>query len=74
MNQPVLEINDATLAYGDRVLWQNLNLQVAAHEFIAVIGSNGSGKTSLLKSILGQEQLSAGTIRIDGKPVARGHS
>lgn len=70
--KPVLEISDATLAYGDKVLWTNLNLEVLPHEFIAVIGSNGSGKTSLLKAILGQERLSGGRISINGKPVTRG--
>jgi zinc/manganese transport system ATP-binding protein len=71
--KPVLSISNATLAYGSKVLWSNLNLEVQAHEFIAVIGSNGSGKTSLLRAILGQEQLNAGTILFDGKPVTKGH-
>jgi zinc/manganese transport system ATP-binding protein len=71
---PVLEITDATLAFGDMVLWRDLQLSVHPHEFIAVIGSNGSGKTSLLRAILGQEQLSSGTITINGKPVQRGSS
>ena len=70
---PVLQISDATMAYGDKVLWTGLNLTVQPHEFIAVIGSNGSGKTSLLHAILGQEQLTAGQIRVNGKPVRRGN-
>lgn len=73
-NKPVLAITDATLAYGDRVLWRDLNLEVQPHEFIAIIGSNGSGKTSLLRAILGQEHLTAGTIRLKGKPVQRGNN
>jgi zinc/manganese transport system ATP-binding protein len=69
---PVLEITDATLAYGDKTLWSNLNLAVQPHEFIAVIGSNGSGKTSLLRAILGQEPLTSGRITLGGKPVTAG--
>lgn len=72
--KPVLEINNATLAYGSTKLWENLNLVVEPHEFIAVIGANGSGKTSLLKAILGQEKLTSGSIRINGAPVKGGRS
>lgn len=70
--QPVLEIENATLAFGDKVLWQDLNLSISPHEFVAVIGSNGSGKTSLLKAILGQQELTEGSIKINGKPVQHG--
>jgi len=70
---PVLSLRSATLAYGDRVLWKNLNLEVKPGEFLAVLGSNGTGKTSLLKAILGQQQLSSGSIELLGEPVRRGH-
>ena len=69
---PVLEFRDAELAFGARTLWSGLNLDVAAGEFLAVLGPNGSGKTSLLKTILGQEHLSAGTLAFLGRPVHRG--
>ena len=41
-------------------------------EFLAVLGPNGTGKTSLLKTILGQQRLTAGTISFLGKPIGRG--
>ena len=69
----VLSIRDATLAFGDRVLWSDLHLDVYAGEFVAVLGPNGSGKTSLLRAILGTQPLSAGSIEILGQPVRRGH-
>lgn len=56
----------ARLAFGDRVLWDHLDLTVTAGEFIAVLGPNGTGKTSLLKVLLGQLSLSAGQVRADG--------
>ncbi|HEX4357139.1 MAG TPA: ATP-binding cassette domain-containing protein [Pseudonocardia sp.] len=55
------------MALGERVLWDGLDLRVAAGEFIAVLGPNGSGKTTLLKVLLGQRELTAGTVRIDGR-------
>ena len=68
----VLEIKKASLSFGDKAIWKDLTLSVAKGEFIAVIGSNGSGKTVLLKAILGQLQLSSGGIELLGKPVANG--
>lgn len=69
---PVLELHDAALAYGDRILWSGLDMAVQAGEFIAVLGPNGSGKTSLLKVLLGLTPLAAGTASIAGRPVRRG--
>lgn len=69
---PILSLRSATLTFGERQLWQNLNLDVQAGEFLAVLGPNGTGKTSLLKTILGQQRLSAGTISFLGRPIGRG--
>jgi zinc/manganese transport system ATP-binding protein len=68
----VLQIQHATLGYEGRAVWTDLNLDVAPGEFIAIIGTNGSGKTSLLRAILGQERLNAGRILLGGKPVGHG--
>jgi zinc/manganese transport system ATP-binding protein len=70
--ESVLEIKKASLSFGDKAVWKDLTLSVAKGEFIAVIGSNASGKTVLLKAILGQLQLSSGEINLLGKPVANG--
>jgi len=69
---PVVSIRDGALGFGDRTLWSGLNLDVAAGEFVAVLGSNGSGKSSLLKAILGQQKLDSGTIAVAGHPARRG--
>lgn len=69
---PPLEITDAALTLGGRILWSGLNLTVRPGEFVAVLGANGSGKTSLLRAILGQLPLDAGEIRVHGRPVTRG--
>jgi zinc/manganese transport system ATP-binding protein len=66
-----VSLRGATLSYGSRVLWQGLDLDVAPGEFVAVLGPNGSGKTSLLRVLLGLRPLTAGTVRIDGEPPGR---
>jgi zinc/manganese transport system ATP-binding protein len=68
----VAELTGARLAFGDRVLWDHLDLTVRAGEFIAVLGPNGTGKTSLLKVLLGQLALSAGTATVAGRAIEAG--
>jgi zinc/manganese transport system ATP-binding protein len=69
---PVLSIRHASLGYGHHTLWRDLNLDVMPGEFVAVLGANGSGKTSLLRTILGATPLDTGSIELDGRPVRRG--
>lgn len=68
----VLSLRAAALGFGSRTLWSGLDLDVHAGEFVAVLGPNGSGKTSLLKTILGQQALDSGSIALGGRPVRRG--
>ena len=72
LEQPVLEFERGSLGFGGRTLWSGLDLSVRPGEFLAVLGPNGSGKTSLLKTILGQQRLDSGTVRLSGRPIRRG--
>lgn len=69
---PALSLRNAELTFGARTLWSNLTFEVAPAEFVAVLGPNGSGKTSLIRAILGQQPLTAGTVHVGGAPVGRG--
>ncbi|WP_245662496.1 metal ABC transporter ATP-binding protein [Nocardia vermiculata] len=70
---PAVSLRGAGLAFGPRTLWEGLDLDVAAGEFVAVLGPNGSGKTSLLRMLLGQLPPSAGTVDIGGTPARLGN-
>lgn len=69
----VLRLRDAELTFGDRTLWSGLNLDVRRGEFIAVLGANGSGKSSLLKAILGVNALTSGEVQFRGGSARRTH-
>jgi zinc/manganese transport system ATP-binding protein len=71
--EPVIRLREAELRFGPRVLWHDLDLDVAPGEFVAVLGPNGTGKTSLLKVLLGQNTLSAGAAEVGGRQVHSGN-
>jgi len=70
---PVLSIRGGALVFGERVLWSGLDLDVRPGEFIAVLGGNGTGKTSLLRAMLGEQRLDAGEVLVGGHAAHRGH-
>lgn len=65
-------LREATVRFGHHLIWENLNLEVAPGECLAVLGPNGAGKSTLLKVLLGLLPLSAGEVTIDGRPPLRG--
>jgi manganese/zinc/iron transport system ATP- binding protein len=61
-----VQVTDLTVAYGDRpVLW-DIDLDVPAGKLMAVMGPNGAGKTTLIKAILGLVPTAAGRVQIHG--------
>jgi zinc transport system ATP-binding protein len=51
--RPLVEVRDVTFGYGKEVVLDHVSLEIGARDFLAVIGPNGGGKTTLLKAILG---------------------
>ncbi|MFF8610464.1 metal ABC transporter ATP-binding protein [Streptomyces sp. NPDC015346] len=71
--EPVVSLREATLAYGPRVLWRDLDLDIRPGEFLAVLGPNGSGKTSLLRVLLGGQSPTGGSLTVLGQAPRRGN-
>ena len=71
----ILEGNDINFSYNNQIVLENVNFQVEENDFMAVVGPNGGGKSTLLKLILGFLKPVSGSIKIFGEdPVlARKH-
>ena len=73
MSNPAVNLDEVTLSVGGRAVLADISLTVGEGEFVGVLGANGAGKTTLFRAILGLQAISAGTIKVLGKPVNRGN-
>jgi ATP-binding cassette ChvD family protein len=60
----VIEAVDVGKAYGDRLLFENVNFRLPAGGIVGIIGPNGAGKTTLLRMLMGQEEPDDGMLNI----------
>jgi ATP-binding cassette ChvD family protein len=60
----VIEFNDVSKSYGDRLLYENLNFKLPPGGIVGIIGPNGAGKTTLFRMISDKEKASTGNIKI----------
>lgn len=63
----VIEVRDLTMAYGGRVVMQDLGFQVRRGEIFVIMGGSGCGKSTLLKHLIGLKRPAEGTILFDGE-------
>jgi zinc transport system ATP-binding protein len=63
----IVDIKDLDFAYDGEAVLEGVNLTVRQNDFVAIIGPNGGGKTTLLKLILGLLTPHRGTVRVDGQ-------
>ncbi|GFH41802.1 ABC transporter ATP-binding protein [Lactococcus hodotermopsidis] len=68
----VLTVENAAIGYGDTILSRPINLDERKYDSIAIVGPNGIGKSTLIKSIVGKTPLIQGTIKL-GANVALGY-
>lgn len=68
----VIKLSNIYVNYGKNNVLENINLQVKESDFIGIIGPNGGGKTTLLKTLLGLITPKSGTISIMNYPVFQG--
>ena len=65
----MIEFKNVSKSYRDKIVLRNINMVFESGQFIAIIGSSGCGKTTLLKMINKLLPMDQGDIQIDGKSV-----
>ncbi len=67
----MLEVSELNVAYGESHVIRGVSLRVAPDEAVAIMGRNGMGKTTLLKSLIGLLPVRAGSIRLGGTDITK---
>ncbi|MFJ9811322.1 metal ABC transporter ATP-binding protein [Streptomyces sp. NPDC101158] len=70
-DEPVISVRGATAALGSRPVLRGVDLTVRRGEVVALLGANGSGKSTAVRSVIGQVPLTGGTIELFGTPQKR---
>src|SRR3989344_313133 len=67
----MIEFKNATKKYGDRLVLDNVSLQIQGGDWLWLTGASGAGKTTLVHALIGAVTLSAGDILVDGYNVTK---
>ncbi|WP_171161733.1 metal ABC transporter ATP-binding protein [Streptomyces sp. I05A-00742] len=71
MEQPVISVRGATASLGSRPVLRGIDLSVRRGEVVALLGANGSGKSTAVRAIVGQVPLTGGELELFGTPKRR---
>ena len=71
-SDPVIRLVDVAVGYGGTTLWRGLDLDVQPGDFLTVLGGNGTGKTTLLRMLLGLHPPASGRVEVLGRTPRRG--
>jgi urea transport system ATP-binding protein len=66
----VLEVGNITVGYGSTPILRGIDLAIGRGEIVAVIGRNGVGKTTMMRSLIGQLRVWEGSIKLNGREVS----
>ena len=64
LGEVVIEAKDVSKAYGDKLLFENLNFSIPRGAIVGIVGPNGAGKSTLFRLITGQEQPDSGSFKV----------
>lgn len=70
-SEPVISMSGATASLGSRPVLRGIDLTVRRGEVVALLGANGSGKSTAVRAVVGQVPLSAGGLELFGSPLRR---
>ncbi|MGJ5022907.1 ABC transporter ATP-binding protein [Bradyrhizobium oligotrophicum] len=63
-----LSFRNVWVEYGNQVVLERINLEIASGTFLSIVGPSGAGKSTFLRLILGQERPTQGAVLLDGQP------
>lgn len=67
--KPLISVRNVEKRYGDAIVLERINIDIAPRSFCTIVGASGCGKSTFLRMLLSQEHPSRGTILIDGMPL-----
>lgn len=67
MSRAILEVNSVNFAYPSQVILDSVSFELFEHDFVAVIGPNGGGKSTLIKILMGLLMPNSGTVSLFGE-------
>ena len=68
MSQSIVSVEHFSMVFGKNKVIDDLSFEVKRGETFGLLGSNGSGKTTIIRALLGVYEPSEGSLRIDGEP------